>query len=412
MRSNFAALLFSTVAGDLIAPIFALYLPLYALQLGADPLEIGLVGGVSWASYSFAPYLIGRYSDRVRMRKAFIVVSLVMLTFCSFTYVLVESPVQLIALRLVEGVAWSILWPVMDVAISEDASWESTKALSIYNAVWSTAGAIGPLLGGSLILLFAGSIRDVFLVTALLTAASVVVMVLFFREGSRPAAPVEGPADGAEAPTVEVRRGRRPGRRARDLFWVFVLGMIMISSVRGVLFTFYPPLAQSQGVSIAVIALIGFTFGAGRAVVFVLSTRDEIRGFILDDRNVERVLLAALGLSAIGGVLPLAGDRSGAIGFLAFGVVAFSGSFLVSASQANFISRAEPHKRGAGAGIFESTIGIGLAISPILAGLFSGGSLSLPFLVVPVEFAISVPVFLYLLRRARVPRDPDGGQRR
>jgi len=394
-----------------VAPIFALYLPLYALRLGADPLEIGLVGGASWASYSFAPYLIGRYSDRLRMRKAFIAVSLVMLTACSLAYTLVESPAQLIALRLVEGVAWSILWPIMDVAISEDASWESNKALSIYNAVWSTAGAIGPLLGGSLIL-FAGSIRGVFLVTALLTAASVVVMALFFREGGRPAAPLARPQAGAEAPTVEVRRGRRPGRRARDLFWVFVVGMVMISSVRGVLFTFYPPLAQSQGVSIAVIALIGFTFGVGRAVVFVLSTRDEIRGFILDDRNVEKVLLASLGLCAIGGVLPLAGDRSGAIGFLAFGVVAFSGSFLVTASQANFISGAEPHRRGAGAGIYESTIGIGLAISPILAGFFSGGSLSLPFLVVPIGFGISVPVFLYLLRHARGREEPDGRQRR
>ena len=135
MRSNFAALLFSTFVADLVSPIFALYLPLFAFQLGADALEIGLVGGVAWISYSFAPYVIGRYSDRVLRRKWFIALSLAMLSACSFLYVLVESPLQLIALRLLEGIAWSILWPIIDVSISEDVSRESNKALSIYNTV-------------------------------------------------------------------------------------------------------------------------------------------------------------------------------------------------------------------------------------------------------------------------------------
>ena len=99
---------------------------------------------MAWVSYSFLPYLIGKYSDRVRRRKTLLMVSLAMLTACSFVYAFVESPLQLIALRLLEGVAWSILWPIMDVSISEDASMESNKALSIYNTVWSTAGAVGP----------------------------------------------------------------------------------------------------------------------------------------------------------------------------------------------------------------------------------------------------------------------------
>ncbi|MDA4112481.1 MAG: MFS transporter [Thaumarchaeota archaeon] len=394
MRSNFAALLILTFAGDVVAPIFALYLPLFAFQFGADALEIGLVGGVAWVSYSFVPYLIGRYSDKPRRRKTFIVISMAMLTACSFIYVFVESPLQLIALRLLEGIAWSILWPIVDVSISEDVSRESNKALSIYNTVWSTAGAVGPLLGG-LLLLFA-EIRYIFLITALLMAIATIVTISFFREEG-PTVPITRVSSGDGS--ANMGRVRSRSYRQDSLFWIFVTAMVLISSIRGVLYTFYPPLAQSQGISYALIALIGFTFGVCRVGVFALSTRDGLRGFLLNDENIKKIVMVSLAVCAIGGVLPLIGDRTGAVGFLAFGVVAFASAFVIIASQANFISQAESHNKGAGAGIFESSIGIGIALGPTIAGFVSGGSISIPFLVAPIGFAISLPILLVLFRR-------------
>jgi MFS family permease len=395
LRSNFASLLVLSFAGDIVSPIFALYLPLYAFQLGADALEIGLVGGVAWVSYSFVPYLIGRYSDKLRRRKAFIAISMAMLTACSFSYVFVGSPLQLIALRLLEGVAWSILWPIVDVSISEDVSMESNKALSIYNTVWSTAGAVGPLLGG-LLLLFV-ELRYVFLVTALLMAVATIVTVSFFHERSS-MGPITGVDPGGRTPSTGVGVKKKPSHYT-PRFWIFVTAMILISSTRGVLFTFYPTLAQSQGVSYTLIALIGFTFGACRVAVFALSTSDGLRRFLLDDENIKKIIMVSLTVSAIGGTLPLISDRTGVVGFLAFGIVAFASAFIVITSQANFISRAESHNRGAGAGIFESSIGIGIAIGPTVAGFVSGGSISLPFLAAPIGFAISLPIFLILFRR-------------
>jgi MFS family permease len=394
LRSNFAALLTLTFAGDVVAPIFALYLPLFAFQLGAGALEIGLVGGAAYISYGFVPYLIGRYSDKLRRRKAFLVISMAILTACSLTYAFVGSPIQLITLRLLEGVAWSILWPIVDVSISEDVSRESNKALSIYNTVWSTAGAVGPLLGG-LLLLFV-EIRYIFLITALLMAVATVVTISFFREKGQtvPIAKVYSTAETANTGSAKAKSDRYTSR-----FWIFVTAMVLISSIRGVLYTFYPPLAQSQGISYTLIALIGFTFGACRVGVFALSTLDSIRGFLLHDENIKKIVMVSLTVCAIGGVLPVIDDRTGTVGFLAFGIVAFASAFIIIASQANFISRAESHNRGAGAGIFESSIGIGIALGPTIAGLVSGGSISFPFLLAPTGFAISLPIFLFLFRR-------------
>ena len=321
MRSNFTALLTLTFAGDVVAPIFALYLPLFAFQLGADALEIGLVGGAAYISYGFVPYLIGRYSDKLRRRKAFLVISMAVLTACSFSYAFVESPLQLITLRLLEGVAWSILWPIVDVSISEDVSRESNKALSIYNTVWSTAGAIGPLLGGLLLLLV--EIRYIFLITALLMAVATIVTTSSFRERERgPVVPVARVYPSDE--TANTGRVKAKSDHYASRFWIFVTAMVLISSIRGVLYTFYPTLAQSQGISYTLIALIGFTFGACRVGVFALSTFDSIRGFLLRDENIKKIVMVSLAVCAVGGVLPLIGDRTGTVGFLAFGIVAFA----------------------------------------------------------------------------------------
>jgi MFS family permease len=227
-----------------------------------------------------------------------------MLSACSFLYVLVESPLQLIALRLLEGIAWSILWPIIDVSISEDVSRESNKALSIYNTVWSSAGAAGPLLGGFLIILFT-QIRYTFLVTGLMMVVAAIVMSSFFHEVPR--VPPAESYSGRETPNTSEVKVTKSGRRA-SRFWIFLVAMILISSIRGVLFTFYPPLAQSQGVSLAFIALIGFVFGASRVGVFALSMRDDVRGFLLHDGNTKKIVMVSLAVCAIGGALPLMGD--------------------------------------------------------------------------------------------------------
>ena len=295
--------------------------------------------------------------------------------------------------------AWSILWPIVDVSISEDVSRESNKALSIYNTVWSTAGAIGPLLGGLLLLLV--EIRYIFLITALLMAVATIVTVSSFRERERERGPVVPIARvySSDETVANPGRVRAKSDHYASRFWIFITAMVLISSIRGVLFTFYPTLAQSQGISYTLIALIGFTFGACRMGVFALSTFDSIRGFLLRDENIKKIVMVSLTVCAVGGVLPLIGDRTGTVGFLAFGIVAFASAFIVMASQANFISRAESHNRGAGAGIFESSIGIGIALGPTVAGFVSGGSISLPFLLAPIGFAISLPIFLVLFRR-------------
>ena len=50
-NSRFASYLFSSGLANAILPIFYIFLPIFAARLGANALEIGMVGGAAYAVY-------------------------------------------------------------------------------------------------------------------------------------------------------------------------------------------------------------------------------------------------------------------------------------------------------------------------------------------------------------------------
>ena len=212
-------------------PIFSTFVPLFAYELGANPLEVGLVGGASMGVYSFMPFIIGRYSDRMRERRNLMVLSLSVLGVTSLLYSLASSPTFLIILRVVEGIGWSLLWPTIDSLVARDTSQETTKSFSIYNCVWSTAAAIGPLVGATMIAVLA-DIRFVFVLTAVLSGVAATVNLVGLigkRESSFLADKVESNTERAYGTHqgTDPEPSRHGGISATLLFWMAALALVM-----------------------------------------------------------------------------------------------------------------------------------------------------------------------------------------
>jgi len=136
---------FSSMIGmGIIMPI----LPLYADQLGATGIWIGVVyGGYAISRAIFMP-IIGRLSDR-RGRKLFISIGLLISSLVSLTYILSNNMPQLITVRLVHGAISGMITPIARAWIGDIAPrGEEGKWMGYFNAAFATGFATGPLLGG------------------------------------------------------------------------------------------------------------------------------------------------------------------------------------------------------------------------------------------------------------------------
>ena len=97
-------LLFTVVfAAQLGLGLITPLLPIYAQDLGASGLWLGIVFAVFSIARFIAMPIVGRYSD-VHGRRMFIIVGLTIYTIISMTYIFATSPMDLTIIRFSHGI--------------------------------------------------------------------------------------------------------------------------------------------------------------------------------------------------------------------------------------------------------------------------------------------------------------------
>lgn len=377
----------SSFNANLILPLYSVFLPLLAYTLKANRFEVGLVGGAANAIYCFMPFVMGRFSDRTSVRRFFVTTSFVLLTIVSVSYVYVQDPVTLVVLRVFEGVGWAMLWPAIEAAV-RDSTPDARRALSLFNFTWSGSAAVGPLLGSAII--FVSTIRESFIVSSAIMGLTLALNLapLIMKH---------------ENPTSIVRSSpisphiQKPRYGAR----LYVPSMILAAVSVGVLYTFLPEYAKSIHISILLVGVATFMFGFTRFLVYLLTVREGFRATLLYSKNRARNVIISLVIMSSCSLIMLIRDPSGLLYVLSYAIAGACYSVVYSVSQTSMIAEAMPEKVGRGAGMFESSIGIGQFFGPIIGGVIPGESFSIPF-VVPslslVFFLIGLPIFLRRIR--------------
>ncbi|MHB8567114.1 MAG: MFS transporter [Nitrososphaerales archaeon] len=384
----------SSALANLVIPVFSLFLPLLAVELGASILEIGLVGGAANAVYAFMPFVMGHFSDHGGARKFLIVISLALLSVVSTLYFFANSPVTLIVLRLFEGLGWAMFWPSIEAALTHDTTMDPRKVLTIFNFSWSSAAAIGPLFGSFIVLVL--SVRYSFLASSfLLMAALVMNLIPILRKGQSPsAAPKESHAE-----NTEIKVHLNPPR-INPAF--YILAMVVCSVSSGVLYTFFPPFGKSVGISILLIGTVSFVYGLCRFLGYLFTMREGFRHFLIAPEKRIRNTILSLVVLSLASLLVMIPDSSGRIYFVAFAIIGMCYSVVYSIALVAILAEARPEKMGASAGMFESSIGMGAAAGPIAAGIISGNSLSVVFIVPSLSLVAILPTMLLIMRFSKV----------
>jgi DHA1 family multidrug resistance protein-like MFS transporter len=373
----FIAVFASTMGVGFIGPL----LPLYARDLGATGLSLGMIfAGFSMARFILTPF-IGRLSDRFG-RRIFLVIGLAAFSLFSLAYVSASSIVHLIIIRACHGASAGMVIPVAQAYVGElspegrEGSFMGAFMVSLF-----TAFGIGPLIGGPLAERF-GMTAPFFVMGALSAVAFLLVLFLL--------------------PEIGLHRERWESRvpyRAVLSHTLVVALIVFRSSIafgRGLVIPFLPFVAESRGASLSVIGVL-------------LATNILTAGFMqipfgrLADR-VSRPLLMGLGMLGSAAVifaipfcetilhlflLQLATGVVGALGFPAA---------VASATQCG----RRLNGMGTVMALFNSGMSIGLILGPLGGGVterifgldfvFKGGSLVV---------LVGLIAFVLLMRKAR-----------
>ncbi len=364
-------------------------LPVYAEELGATGIWIGLTFSIFAVTQTIFGPFAGRWSDRYG-RKPFIVAGLALYFVAALGYLTAQSFVQVMAFRALSGVGTSLIFSVARAYIGDmvPAGQEGR-----WFGLFATADIIGFGIGP----LFAGIVRDisgfhsVFVAMALLMASSGIIVAVLLPRIS-PEQRLQAFAGRAAEVSFRVALQDR-------LVLAITLTMAVTSLSFGSTFSFLAVKLEDLGIGPI---LIGVTFGLESLASGLLQ---PFTGRLADRSNRRVLVVCGIGVTAM--ALATVGTAHHLVAIMLLLVCMGIGqSFSFVASSAMQVVAGRRVGMGTVIGLGSAGNGIGIVIGSVTAGLIvDQWSVDAAFYFGGVVMACSLPLFWWLTRGLKVTQD-------
>lgn len=353
MNNNPSAVLF-TLSVSVGVAMFGLgiiwpLLPVYATQMGAGGLLVGLIISSYNVSRTCLSPLVGRVSDRLG-RKSFILTGLILSSIVSIAYVFCNTPAVVIGVRVVHGLASVMIVPIA-LALAGDIA--PKEKLGTYMGTLNMAVMIGlgfgPSLGG-LILQYIG--MDAAFYSMSIASLLTVGLVAVFLPSDRESGAVT--RKGGAATLREILANRTA--------FAILLMRFFAASGQGAVYTFLPVYALHVGMP-------GAQFGLILSInVFLIAIMQRPMGRLADRMNPRNIVIVGMFICAVSvfgmpffaGFLPLLAFNvlmGFSNGFILPGSLTITGHLGRTMGMASLMSAAD------------AAWSMGMIVSPILSGV-------------------------------------------
>ncbi|MFQ6133002.1 MAG: MFS transporter [Armatimonadota bacterium] len=354
--------------------IFAV--PLVAIDLGAGPLELGLIGASAFVYTVFC--LLGGKASEELGRRGTALLGAFTTAAIALSIARVQSIPWLLMLVFCSSAGIGLFWPSLQAWLAEQRDRRAlTHGVGAYNIAWSTGLTVGPLISGLLrsvgprAPLYAG-------------AAGYLSVALLLLAVARPQR--EEPEELAEAPPIPVRSALS----LLHVAWVCnFASWFMATSVRNL----FPKLAKDLALSETILSVLIASVGVAQVACFAALWRGRWWHYKLWP------MLAFQGLGALGMLLVLTGHtwQVFALGMLMGGAM----TGMTYYASLFYSLRVPGSGRGVRTGLHEGFIGAGILLGPLMGGTAAHltSNLRVPYLLIILVIALTALVSLVIYRR-------------
>jgi MFS family permease len=340
------AIFVSMLGFGIITPI----LPIYARDLGASALALGLLFGAFSFSRALVVPWIGILSDRYG-RKPFLLTGLMGIALFSLLMITAASPLDLGLNRLGQGVFSAMLMPIATAMVADIAppGFEG-RAFSGFNTSFLLGLGLGPFLGGFIYDILGASANFLFM-----SGVSLFSFVLVWMKVGSPA---------------PITRTKKNGRLLQDMGLIkdrsmqgLFINRIATNLGTGFFITFLPVLGINRGLSPL---QIGVLFGVNTLIMTLIQ---KPAGRLADSKHRLR---AGVWAAALGGVckITLAWAADFYLFLLIVIIEGIAAGIIMPAVNALGIASGHRLRVGMGAvmGFFTMALSIGYLAGPIGGG--------------------------------------------
>ena len=236
--------LLTDASSEMIYPLLPAFL---TGTLKAGPAFLGLVEGTAEAVASLLKIASGRLSDRMRRRKPLVVGGYALSSAVRPLVAIAAAPWHVLLIRCLDRIGKGTRSGPRDALLAEvTPAGERGRAFGFHRAMDNAGAIAGPLLA-SAVLWWRDDLRLAFALSAVPAAASLLMLVLAVREGTR-----AGPLASAPANAGPIQEPAAPPTRGLARY----LGVLAIFTLGNSSDAFLLLRAQELGVGVASIPLL------------------------------------------------------------------------------------------------------------------------------------------------------------